>query len=245
MSERRGLRRLAILALLAVPIAAGLLASFDYARRHPENLPWTDLDLNRPIGAFTGRKLASLRDEPGRCQALLEGAGISVTALPPHDGGPGCGYDDAVRVNAGSGRIALRPAAAGFSCPVAAAFALWEREIVQPAAARHLGSRVAQLEHLGGYSCRRIGGRDEADWSEHATANAIDIAVFRLADGRRISLLEDWNGTPEAAAFLREVRDGACRLYATVLSPDYNAAHRDHLHLDQAARGASGWRGCR
>ena len=47
------------------------------------------------------------------------------------------------------------------------------------------------------------------------------------------------------AAFLREVRDGACDLFATVLSPDYNAAHADHFHLDQAARGAIGWRGCR
>ena len=44
---------------------------------------------------------------------------------------------------------------------------------------------------------------------------------------------------------LREVRDGACDLFATTLSPDYNAAHRDHLHLDQAARGARGWRACR
>jgi hypothetical protein len=40
------------------------------------------------------------------------------------------------------------------------------------------------------------------------------------------------------------VRDGACRLFATVLSPDYNAAHRDHLHLDEAKRGAM-WRACR
>lgn len=244
MSQGRGLRRLAILALLAVPIVAGLLAAFDYGRRHPENMPWTALDLNRPIGAFTGRKLAALRDEPDRCRELLADAGVAVTALPPRDGGPQCGYDDAVRLEPGGDRITLRPAGAGFSCAVAAAFALWEREIVQPAAARHFGSRVAQIEHLGGYSCRRIGGGEESNWSEHATANAIDIAAFRLADGRRISLLDDWGGTPEAAAFLREVRDGACRLYATVLSPDYDAAHRDHLHFDQAARGARGWRGC-
>nr|MBA3526869.1 extensin family protein [Sphingomonas sp.] len=47
------------------------------------------------------------------------------------------------------------------------------------------------------------------------------------------------------AAFLREVRDGACRLFPTVLSPDYNAAHRDHLHLDVANRGTAGWTLCR
>jgi hypothetical protein len=29
------------------------------------------------------------------------------------------------------------------------------------------------------------------------------------------------------------VRDGACLFFDGVLSPDYNAAHRDHLHLDR------------
>ena len=47
------------------------------------------------------------------------------------------------------------------------------------------------------------------------------------------------------ATFLREVRTGACDLFATVLSPDYNAAHRDHLHFDQADRGGTGWGLCR
>jgi hypothetical protein len=131
------------------------------------------------------------------------------------------------------------------SCPAAAALALWEWHVVQPAAQRHLGQRVVAVEHIGTYRCRRVNGRAEGDWSEHATANAIDVAAFRLADGRRVSVLTGWPGGGAEAAFLREVRDGACRLFATVLSPDYNAAHRDHLHLDQAARGARGWRGCR
>ncbi|MFN3798647.1 MAG: extensin family protein, partial [Sphingobium yanoikuyae] len=52
-------------------------------------------------------------------------------------------------------------------------------------------------------------------------------------------------GQGKDAAFLRDVRDGACGLFSTVLSPDYNAAHRDHFHLDQAERGATGWRACR
>jgi hypothetical protein len=60
-----------------------------------------------------------------------------------------------------------------------------------------------------------------------------------------VTVVGDWKGEGERAAFLREVRDGACDLFATVLSPDYNAAHRDHLHLDQARRGAMGWRACR
>ena len=88
-------------------------------------------------------------------------------------------------------------------------------------------------------------GRSQGDFSEHATADALDVADFTLADGRSISVLRDWKGEGEDAQFLRAVRDGACDLFATVLSPDYNAAHRDHFHLDQAERGAMGGRACR
>jgi hypothetical protein len=88
-------------------------------------------------------------------------------------------------------------------------------------------------------------GRDSGDWSEHAGANAIDVAAFVLEDGRRVSVLADWADEGAEGRFLREARDGACRLFATVLSPDYNRAHRDHFHLDQAGRGAMGWRACR
>jgi hypothetical protein len=35
--------------------------------------------------------------------------------------------------------------------------------------------------------------------------------------------------------FLREVHDGACDFFDTVLGPEYNAAHHDHLHLDRGA----------
>jgi hypothetical protein len=166
--------------------------------------------------------------------------------LPPRRASGQCGYEDAVRF-AGGGAIGIdwRPADLAASCPVAAGLALWEWHVVQPAALRHFGSRVASIDHFGSYSCRRLYGRSEGGWSEHATANAVDIAGFRLENGTRITVIGDWRGEGAKAAFLREVRDGACRLFATVLSPDYNAAHRDHFHLDQAARGATGWRGCR
>jgi len=216
-----------------------------YSNRHPEDVPWTELDLAQPVGAFTGRKLAALAGESGRCRALLGRAGIRFVALPRRGGGQ-CGYGDAVRFAPGGAlSIRYRPADLGTSCPVAAGLALWEWHVVQPAALRRFGTRVTAIEHYGSYSCRRLYGRSEGGWSEHASANAVDIAAFRLADGRRISVADNWKGGGAKALFLRDVRDGACRLFATTLSPDYNAAHRDHLHLDQAKRGAMGWRACR
>jgi hypothetical protein len=241
MRYARGVKIFLVLALLAF---LAFLA-WGYARNHPEDMPWTELDLASPVGAFTGRKLAALGGEAETCRTLLRRAGIRFVALPSRSGGQ-CGYDDAVRFSPGGAlTIGYRPAGLGTSCPVAAALALWEWHFVQPAAIRRFGSKVAAVEHYGSYSCRRIYGRSGGAWSEHSSANAVDIAAFRLADGRRISVVGDWKGGGARALFLRDVRDGACRLFATTLSPDYNAAHRDHLHLDQAKRGAMGWRACR
>ena len=223
---------------------AGLLL-YGYARTHPQDLPWTELDLAQPVGVFTGRKLVGLREEPRQCRSQLRRAGVRFNPLPPRPGGQ-CGYSDAVRfARGGALEIGYAPSDLGTSCPVAAALALWEWHVVQPAALEHFGQSVASIDHYGSFSCRRIYGRSEGAWSEHATANAIDIAGFRLEDGTRITVIGDWNDEGARPAFLRDVRDGACDLFATVLSPDYNAAHRDHLHFDQAARGAMGWRGCR
>jgi hypothetical protein len=215
---------------------------YGYSRNHPEDMPWTELDLTQPIGAFTGRKLAGLQGE--MCQGLLGAAGVRFTALPPRSAGEQCGYDDAVRFSGGGAlQIGYRPADLGTSCRVAAALALWEWHVVQPAALEHFGQKVAGIEHYGSYSCRRIYGRSDGQWSEHATANAVDIAAFRLEDGSRVSVLGDWKDEGAKSAFLRDVRDGACKLFSSVLSPDYNAAHRDHFHFDQ--RGTTGWRACR
>lgn len=242
----RRVRRLVTAALILLPIALAALLLYGHARRHPEDMPWTTLDLGLPIGAFTGRKLADLADEGERCAALLDRAGIRHTRLPARTGGPRCGYRDAVRFTPGGARsIAYRPADLGTNCAVAAGLALWEWHVVQPAARRHFGGEVAAIDHFGSYSCRRLYGRDSGAWSEHASARAVDIAGFRLADGTRISVAGDWRDRGAKGRFLREIRDGACDLFATVLSPDYNEAHRDHFHLDQAERGQWGWRGCR
>jgi hypothetical protein len=244
----RLLRFAKLLLVLGLAAFAALLV-YGYARTHPQDLPWTALDLSQPVGLFTGRKLAALGDEGPRCRALLDQAGVGYTALPPRasrSAGQQCGYRDGVRLRqSGALAISYRPEGLGTSCPVAAALALWEWHVVQPAALRHFGEEVASIDHFGSYSCRRLYGRAEGAMSEHAAANAVDIAGFRLAGGRRITIARDWRGSSAEAAFLRDVRDGACRLFATVLSPDYNQAHADHLHLDQARRGAMGWRGCR
>lgn len=249
MARGRAARRFRSMVRWAVSLTvAALIAllAYGWVRQNPQDMPWAPLDLSQPIGMFTGRKLTALRDDFPACRALLDRAGVTYTALAELREGANCGYADGIRFAANEPRITpFSPANLGTSCPVAAALALWQWEVVQPAAERHFRMRVTAIEHLGSYNCRRLYGRSSGDYSQHATANAVDISAFRLADGTRVSLLGDWSDGDAKAAFLRDVRDGACKLFATVLSPDYNAAHRDHLHFDQADRGKAGWRTCR
>ncbi len=121
------------------------------------------------------------------------------------------------------------------TCGVATQFINWSNGSVNRAALQIFGSAIARIETFGTYSCRNIAG--SARRSEHASANAVDVSGFILKDGRRISVLRDWNGSRDEKRFLRQVRDDACRHFGTILSPDYNAAHKDHFHLDNAQRG--------
>jgi hypothetical protein len=241
MAFLRTLRRLLTLALIAA-VGLTLLLVYAIPRLPPQDLPWTPLDLDSPIGRATAGKLARI-DGPA-CRLLLDQGGLRYRALPDMRRGE-CGYDDGVIWRPGGRRdIGYLPGAPPLACPLAAGLALWEREVVEPAAERRLGARVVAIDHYGSYACRRMYGRAVGDWSEHARARALDVAGFRLSDGRRITVARDWSRPGAKGLFLHDVRDGACRLFATVLSPDYNAAHRDHLHLDEAKRGVL-WRACR
>ena len=231
--------------LFLILAGAAFLYGREYVRRHPQDVPWTALDLRDPVGRFTLRKLVSLGDQPAQCHALLANAGIADAPAPPKRGDGLCGYVDGMRLTEAGRSVSFAPPVLVTACPLAAALALLEREALQPAAARHFATTVAAVEHAGSYSCRRLYGRAAGGLSEHATADAIDIIGFKLADGRHISVLRDWRSDGPKGAFLRDVRDGACSLFATVLSPDYNEAHADHLHFDQAARGNMGWSLCR
>ncbi len=237
---RFSLDRLAISLLI---IACLVLAGRSWLHDHPEHNPWAPLNLSDPPGWATSRKLAALREDREECHAFLKRSDIEFRALPPSGEGACRREDRQVIAAPDHADVRLAPAAPQATCAVDAGLAWWLEHGVQPAADAMFASRVVRLEHFGTVNCRRIGG-GEGNWSEHATGNAIDIAAFVLADGQRISVGADWQGTGDAAIFLHVVRDNACRAFSTVLSPDYNAAHADHLHLDQAQR-PTGWRACR
>lgn len=192
--------------------------------------PWAPLDVDEAPNWLTRFKLARLEHDGDACRATLAQTSFRFRPLADRETAPGCGLHDAVSVVAADVSLG---APLTLTCSESVALALWERYSVQPAAERWYGEPVTRLENFGSYACRNVYGREDAPRSEHATANAIDVAGFVLADGRRVHVVDAWRGHSIASRFLHDVDAGACRYFDAVLDPDYNAAHRDHLHLDR------------
>ena len=174
-----------------------------------------------------------MRPNEAMCLTKLGEAGATFTPLPDRYYGAGCSTIDSVKLDdlAGDhGDFALTNLGP-VTCPLAATFASWARYGVDRAAREVLGSALVRIETMGSYSCRNIAGTTRT--SSHATAQAIDVAAFDLADGRRIGVEQDWAGGSEAEReFLRIIHRSACKRFGTVLGPDYNSAHQNHFHLE-------------
>lgn len=200
----------------------------------PQDLAWKPLRLDDPPGLATGVKFRRAAVDRQACRAILREGGVDLAEAPDRVFGT-CAQLNVVRLRGGV--TPLSPAAPVMTCPQALAYAFWDRHDLQPAAREELGRPVARVEHYGTYACRNLYNRAEARRSEHAFANALDVAGFRLADGGRVTILADFPQDTARGRFARRARDGACRWFRATLSPDYNAAHRDHLHLDFGRHG--------
>lgn len=175
-----------------------------------------------------------------QCLRQLGAVGAQFTPLPDRYIAPGCSNLGTVQLQSfPSDNSSLVATNLGpVTCGVSRAFAGWARFGIDRAAMQLLGSPVRSIETMGSYSCRNVAGTTRK--SAHATGDAIDIGAIVLANGRRISVKQDWNGSdPRAREFLRTIRQSACKRFGTVLSPDYNAAHHDHLHIEGVGDGSA------
>lgn len=202
----------------------------------PSHNPLSVINLDDPPNLMTGTKLWLMEGNTGACLAALQRSNATFKIAPVHTETvrPGCELQDTVIISKFS-RAAISPEE--MRCDVALRLYLLERYDIQPLARRHFGKEVSELLDFGSYSCRNIAGSRRL--SEHATANAYDLAGFKLANGRTITLKQGWNGDTASRTFLRGLRIRSCLLFNMVLSPGYNTAHADHFHLDMGL-----WRGC-
>jgi hypothetical protein len=193
-------------------------------------LPVIDLAEGRPW--LVDWRLASIKHHASACARTLKAPHIDAGQVADGAMQDRCGWANAVRLVSAGG---VRASYDRLTCEMAVALALWLEHEVQPLATEVLGQRVASVRSLGSYACRNI--RGNPFWghrrSEHATANAADIAGFTLADGRTVSVRRHWKSEAAEGRFLREAHARACSYFRAALGPDYNAAHRDHFHLDR------------
>jgi hypothetical protein len=189
------------------------------------------------------RNGGGFKSESGKiCLSALTSNDARFTPLPDKYYGGGCKTIDTVKLMSFATEASnLGP----MTCPLASGFAAWAKNAVRPAARQYLGSDVVRIETMGTYSCRNIGGGRSGRLSEHASGNAVDVSAFILKDGRRISVLNGWRGKESERQFLRRLHQSACKRFGTVLGPDYNAAHANHLHFDMAKSMNDGSAYCR
>ena len=189
--------------------------------------------IDQPLDSGTLGRVQRATRTPAQCEAELEAARVRFSPTPDRVNSETCGLTAAGVLGADMGTVArMAPSDVTMTCALATAISVWRRQSVEPAARELLGSDVVEIDHMGVYACRPVNNQAGNRPSAHSRAAALDFSGVRLRDGRRITVRGNWNGGGPEAAFLRRIRDDACKVFGTTLSPDYNALHHDHLHLE-------------
>lgn len=173
------------------------------------------------------------------CPAVLQGL-VGAELAPPLSEGI-CGEQSPLLVTAvlSRGRMVPLSSPVTTNCQMASALPGWIADVDGYAEAM-LGSRMAEVTTGTSYMCRNRNNAADGFTSEHGFANAVDVTGFTLEDGRTIGVAADWLPADEPEGrLLRLAHDAACGGFSTVLGPEANDEHADHLHLDLGCHGAS------
>ena len=243
-----------------LPIAGTHGATESKAKPPPE----TPVPAPAIVPPETAWPLADVEAAASICTALLQSSGMQFAMLQPIKHGQ-CGTPSPISLSSvDDTKVTLSPPVT-INCPMAAALDTWVKQVLQPAALEIFGSRVVRLADTSSYVCRNRNGEASGPISEHAFANAFDVAGFVLAD-KRVIAVREWgalvrdraagvtvsapavagavdvakNATQQSIdphiQFLKRIHDEGCRIFGTVLGPEANEAHREHLHFDLKPR---------
>lgn len=183
----------------------------------------------RPHSPAAPSTLAGVPTDGPACVANLVTANVAFDRVADFRNEQGCGISTAISLYEGAAVPLNRPVK--ISCGLATAIQKWETDVLHPAARNIVGQPLVKVHHVGGYVCRgRSSNRSRL--SEHAFGRAIDIIAFEFADGSMARVSRHWHDQGPLGRFLRTVSRGACGPFQVVLSPNADADHQDHLHLD-------------
>ena len=216
--------------VMAVVLLAMLMAGI---QRYlpPGYQPFTPLSVNDPPTWITRLKMRALSHNTAACLSILADARkAGLIAFTPGASTHGaCPLVSPVRVH-GFGPVALSSSFLA-SCPLALSSVRFVAQAAAPLAKTELGSPLVRIDHLGSYDCRNIYHRPTGGLSEHASAEALDVASFHLADGRSIGIAQQWRRDNPEGRYLHTLFGRSCDYFGNALGPDYNAAHAGHFHF--------------
>jgi len=214
------------LCLAAATFAAAVHQS--WIRIPPNWMPWDAVTLDAPPSWFARMQINSLATDPPACIAALTESELDFRRIDDRPLKDGCGISAGVVIE--KSNVAYNGAFQS-TCALTAAL-YWYEQKLDELAVLHMGVRVQRIDHLGAYACRNVNSRETGRRSQHATANAIDIAGFHFADGTVANVLKDWGQATREGRFLTAAHAEACRFFNVTLGPAYNSLHHNHFHLD-------------
>jgi hypothetical protein len=220
----------------------------------PAMTPTSALAGSAPRASGAAPRAVNLRPDPveeteSACYAALRDAGVAYQSVSRADAsgipwpielkGPLYG----VRLH-GSGKA--NEQANYLDCRLARTLLTWAPLLRAKA--------VVGIEHYSLYRAESVVGNSDRP-SGHALGRAIDVAKFEMSDGRTLTVLDDWTNRargadpcqawPDAAngRLLRQlVCEAAERgLFQVVVTPHYNDAHGNHVHLEIDPQASSLW----
>ena len=171
------------------------------------------------------------------CPAVIMGL-VEAEMAPPLSEGI-CGEQSPLVVTGVMSRGRMVPLSTPITtnCQMASALPDWV-ETVDGYAEAMLDSLIAQVDTGTSHMCRNRNNAEGGFTSEHGFANAVDVTGFTLEDGSSIGVEGNWlPATAPEGRLLRLAHDAACGGFTTVLGPEANAEHEDHLHLDLGCHG--------
>ena len=231
-------------------------SSASTAQTIPPRTAATPLDVNRSDAARDATPRANVQPAlsevtEAACYAGLSDGGVAFQKVSKSDA-PGVAWPikltsavDGVLIHGGKSDAPTNY----LDCRLALALLAWAPSL------REQG--VVGLEHYSAYR-RDAVVAGTASPSGHAIGSAIDIGRFEMRDGRKLSVLEDWTNRDrgadpcewwptdsDAARIMRKLVCDAYRaeLFQSVITPHYNDAHQNHVHLEIAPKSEGAWIG--
>jgi hypothetical protein len=220
-------------------VAAILLGASPVAAAPPQQIPIPQ-ELSPPQEAYAAfpeaapaKSAAATPAPPSACELRLSKL-ATFKPLPTLVGPGECGATDAVLLDAvilpDQNKVAVSPPAT-LRCSMAEQIAQWVRDDVAPSVLK-FGSPLRGLDNFDSYECRGRNRVRGAQLSEHGKANALDVRLFKLADGQSLTLTDvnvnkDWR---------EAVKASVCARFSTILGPGSDGSHEEHIHLDLAER---------